>query len=104
MVQRYSSEQWEQMLTEYRNSSMTVKEWCQSKGIKESTLFYWMRRLKLNGDKKDSNTRWASVSISTNASSQSCITLTYGGFKIDINSGFDKNTLTDLLAVVIGLC
>jgi hypothetical protein len=47
---------------------------------------------------------WVSVSISTNARGQASITLTYGNFKIEINSGFDKNVLADILAVLIGLC
>lgn len=106
MVKRDNSEQFEQMLSDYRNSGMTSNAWCLSKGIKKSTLYYWMKRLKAKSSKTDINTKWAELSFPAHAltPSSSCITLKIGKFSLDIQSGFEKSALENVLEVVMQLC
>ncbi len=41
MSQKYSEEQWEELLREYREGGMTAKARCKSKGVSENALYYW---------------------------------------------------------------
>lgn len=38
-------EQWSGKIAACRGSGMTVRAWCQERGISEKTYYYWQRRL-----------------------------------------------------------
>jgi orotate phosphoribosyltransferase-like protein len=99
-----NSQQWEQLVSDYRNSGMTAKAWCEAKKIKMNTLKYWIAKLKVNDKKVDSNIKWATVPFSGHPSTPSPITLKISDFKIEIEQGFDKAVLAELLSVVMKLC
>lgn len=46
MSQKYSEEQWEELLREYREGGMTAKARCKSKGVSENALYYWQKKLR----------------------------------------------------------
>ena len=102
MLKKENLEQLKQMLSDYRNSGMTSEAWCLSKGIKRSTLYYWMKRLKT----KNEDTKWASLPLPNyqGTPGSSSITLRLGEFRLEIESGFEKSVLADVLSVVIQLC
>ncbi len=39
-------EQWQEVISQWRESGQTQKEFCRARDIKLSTLHYWMKRLK----------------------------------------------------------
>lgn len=48
-LQQYNAEQrtarWAEIITQCRNSGMSVKNWCEQEGIKLKTYYYWQRKL-----------------------------------------------------------
>jgi len=106
MAKKDNSEQWEHLLSDYRSSSMTANEWCQSNQVKRSIFYYWMRKLKTKSS-EDINTKWASIplpNVQVVALPSSPITLKIGDFSLEIESGFEKVALKDILSVAIQLC
>jgi transposase-like protein len=39
-------EQWQEVISQWRESGQTQKEFCRTRDIKLSTLHYWMKRVK----------------------------------------------------------
>lgn len=101
-----NSQQWEQLISDYRSSGMTGKAWCKEKGIKESTLYYWIKRAKNKSSKTESNTKWASLSLTEGfrKTSAAAITIKLRDFSLEIEPGFDKAALVDVLSIVMQLC
>jgi putative transposase len=46
MAAAYRLEQWSLAMQEKNASEMTVKAFCQAKGVSRNTYFYWQRRLR----------------------------------------------------------
>ena len=39
-------EQWIQLIKDQRSSGMSVKAWCQQTQIKETSYYYWLKRIR----------------------------------------------------------
>jgi hypothetical protein len=39
-------EQWQEVISQWRESGQTQKDFCRTRDIKLSTLHYWMKRVK----------------------------------------------------------
>ncbi len=104
MERKYSLQQWEQMLNDYEKSDLTVRQWCQSQGIAKSAFYYWMKRIKQNNNSIEANTQWATLSMPVHSPDKEPIILKYKDFSIEITDGYDKDLLTDVIAVVMQLC
>jgi len=104
MGQKYSEEQWEELLREYREGSMTAKAWCKSKGVSENALYYWQKKLRDKISVKEKETQWALLSLSEDSKRPAPITLRYGEFRIEIEDKFNKTVLAEVLRVVMQLC
>jgi len=46
VAQQYRLSQWTQQIRECRSSGQTVTCWCAEHNIKETTYFYWLRRIR----------------------------------------------------------
>lgn len=103
MARKYTSEQWIGLLSDYQESNMSASDWCKSKGIQKSTLYYWMKKHKdLNTEIKEPTT-WVEVSLPSHKPTEnySAIFLKIGDFTLSVEPGFDKTTLQDVLGVVM---
>ena len=102
MAKKYTSEEWEQMLIDYKNSGMTAKAWCISRNIKERAMYYWRKRLNTVSKEPE----WGSLQLGNHLykTKSPTITLKIRDFKLEIACGFDKATLEDVLKVVMQLC
>ncbi len=47
VAQQYRLNQWTQRIREHRSSGQTVADWCAEHNIKESSYFYWLKRIRL---------------------------------------------------------
>ena len=43
---KFRMEQWIQLIQEQRSSGMSVKAWCQQTQIKETSYYYWLKRIR----------------------------------------------------------
>jgi len=46
VAQQYRLNQWARIIRECRSSGQTVKAWCTEHNIKQSSYFYWLRRVR----------------------------------------------------------
>lgn len=60
--ERFNNEQiWKSRMQEYRASGLTQHEWCEREGINHSGFRYWLRRLREEETKTD--TEWLKVCV-----------------------------------------
>ncbi|URN85234.1 IS66 family insertion sequence element accessory protein TnpA [Acetobacterium wieringae] len=43
---KFRMEQWTQLIQDQRSSGMTVKVWCQQNLVKETSYYYWLKRIR----------------------------------------------------------
>ena len=95
-----SREYWEQELSEYWDSGLTVQEYSELKELPYESVRRWIRRLKQERPgvaKVDFvEVKAPSVPISTGASG---IRLKFGGWEIELSSDFVPETLSEVLDV-----
>ena len=39
-------QEWMQLIRERNDSGMTIKEWCETKGLSENQYYYWLRKIR----------------------------------------------------------
>jgi hypothetical protein len=100
---------WKQRVEEYRQSGLSIRDWCRKNELKETTFKYWI--YKFNNSEQNSsgiNNDFAEVllppsNISNeviNESSAAMLTLSYGSYSIGIADGFNPVTLAELMKVL----
>lgn len=106
MVKKNKAEKWRQIISDYKSSGMTAKEWCLVNGVTKSALYNWMKKLKVESEEATINTKWATLTVPEPQQTFSApsITLKLKDFTLEIESGFDKAALGDILSVVMKLC
>ena len=41
-------QEWMELIKERNSSGMTIREWCQIKGLSENQYYYWLRKIRRN--------------------------------------------------------
>jgi len=130
MIARRTNEEWLVLYEQQRASGMTVKDWCETKGIKLPTMADRITRLRKMGLIKDSKpTRgknstgvkekekpkqtksrkpWvevkpAAVTFNDNDTSDENISVLIGDYKIKIRKGFEPEVLMEVCRVLVAL-
>ncbi|MBC2579088.1 IS66 family insertion sequence element accessory protein TnpA [Clostridium sp. DJ247] len=101
MRNRKSQEQWMVLVKEYKASGLNLTAWCKEKGISKSSIYPYLK--KFSSEAESSEQKWGLITISKSIET-SPISLKIGAVTLDIKSGFDKETLGDILSVVMKLC
>lgn len=83
---------WEEILAEYKGSGKSVREFCKDKGLHANT-FYLNR-------KKHRDTGFVEVQVQEHAFPIKPIILRFNDISIELQPGFCKNTLREILAVL----
>lgn len=96
--------EWQDRIAEYRASGLTKVAWCANAGYPVKRLQYWIARA--NKLARASEMRgWTRVEVadSTPASS-SGISLRVGIARIEVEPGFDKAVLGEVMRVAASIC
>lgn len=101
MYKRKSKEQWMTLVKDYETSGLNITAWCRAKGIRKSSFYQYIK--KIDKRTQPSEQKWGLITIPKNIGT-SLISLRVGAITLDINSGFDKETLADVLNVVMKQC
>src|SRR5580658_1109539 len=101
--------EWRELLADQRSSGMSVKEWCESEGIREHRYYYWRKRLSeptvSSAPASPAAPRWLPVALdSAPPSSPSLITLRVGRVLVEVSSGFNAGLLSSVLNVLEARC
>jgi len=105
--ERRTPEQWEEVVKDYEASDRSQRAFCAERGIGQSSLRYWKRRLEQGSGTEDApiakGTRLVPVKLVEDASAPAHSGLTVvtpGGVRVEIARGFDAPTLACVLATL----
>jgi transposase-like protein len=110
---------WRARVADYRASDLPVRKWCESNGVTDNQLRYWLGKIDEASPAPESSgpqsPAWTRVTIVEDASArafvdqesmlptQSQVSVRVGSATIDVRSGFDANLLSEVLRVVLVL-
>jgi hypothetical protein len=105
-------EQWRERIVDYRASGLSGARWCERTGQSIWQLRYWINRinkidsLSAGPDRTTASDGWARVELAAPKASATStgIRICMGSARIEVDAGFDKSALSEVLAVVASLC
>lgn len=92
---------WRQRLDDLAQSGLSVREWCQARGISKSQYTYWRRRIAEAEAAAPERATWLSIPAAASTASSS-LTLRIAGAQIDLQPGFDPDLLRSVVAALGG--
>jgi hypothetical protein len=103
---RRSRTEADELVAEFEASGLSRREFCQSRGLKVSTLDTYRRRRRQAQSEADGLPRWVAVEVrgtkqteAGTAASGVAVVLA-GGRRIEVGRGFDADTLAQLMSVL----
>ena len=100
---------WDKRITEYNKSDMTQRDWCRINGITVNQLKYWISKQVKPGESASSSIN-ASGFIPVDVSEEISIPknnkliLKIANVSIEIEPGYNKELLSDLLSTLKSIC
>lgn len=92
---------WRQRLADLSQSGLSVRQWCEQKGVTKSTYGYWRRKLALADAAETGGTDWLCVTSDPPVPTVSKgLTVEIAGASIPVQNGFDPALLR---AIVVAL-
>jgi transposase-like protein len=93
-------EDWQQLISEYKQSGLTVKAFCQKQGVSEALFYSWRKRVAA----EDQPAQFALVATNGMAprapALQPLQLVLAGGERLEIPSGTDEATLRTVLGLL----
>ncbi|WP_407306906.1 IS66 family insertion sequence element accessory protein TnpA [Desulfosporosinus sp. SB140] len=101
-------QRWRDRIKEYRQSGLSVKEWCLQNGLKNTSFHYWVKKFKIIERQDARDNTFAEVvllpegnnSTEETLSMKSEFSLSFGDYSISIPDGFNPITLAELVKVL----
>ena len=91
---------WSQKVSEFKTSGKSKEEWCKKQGISHRQFNYWLRQFPV----KEAPTQWMPVEIKVEANKPDTpLAVKIGAATVEVQPGFDKNHLSDVLKVLKSL-
>ncbi|WP_104370857.1 IS66 family insertion sequence element accessory protein TnpA [Desulfocucumis palustris] len=90
------------LVTECRDSGMTAKAWCETKGIEYRQYLGWATQV--NREAQPIPQQWADVTVAQAECVSDEIKLNCGKWTICVGIGFNPILLADVLRVVDSVC
>ena len=118
MTRAKGRKRWQVLLTDYYDSDLSTREWCEGNGVTDHQLRYWRRKI---GEAQPSAS-WAYVDLvddgitdATNllmspkdskstATREGGVCLRVGAACIEVQPGFDSGLLSGVLRVAVATC
>ena len=91
---------WHDRIIEFKQSGQTQVAFCSERGIQVKQLYYWLRKYKKEGNQKATlSGGWVSLDIKKplEHKSNSSLDIKIGKAVIEVNSGFDRILLAEVL-------
>ena len=96
--------EWRERIADYRTGGLTMIEWCEKTGYSIGQLKYWIT--KCNKLARNSEVGgWARVNV-VDSCQGSCagVTVRVGVARIEVEPGFDKAVLGEVMRVAASIC
>ena len=98
-------QQWKARIEAYRDSGLSVKEFCKQHNISTRQLYYWLRKETLK-EQTDNTVQWLPVSLSSkeDIALSDFLTVKVGPAVIEVRQGFNEELLLHVVKVLSTLC
>lgn len=111
---KFRLEQWTQLIQDQRSSGMSVKAWCQQTQIKETSYYYWLKRIRQQACSKeivatqlepDGPVTFAKLPISLGKTNRSpAMVINLPSASIEVMDGAAPETIEAVLLAMKVLC
>ena len=96
--------EWRERIEDYRTGELTMLEWCEKTGYSIGQLKYWITKCSKLARKPETS-GWARVEIvDSNSTAASKITVRVGVARIEVEPGFDRAILAEVMRVAASIC
>jgi hypothetical protein len=96
--------EWRERIVDYRTGGLTMIEWCGKTGYSIGQLKYWITKCNKLARKSEAS-EWARVEIvDSNSTAASKITVRVGVARIEVERGFDRTVLGEVMRVASSIC
>ena len=93
---------WRRLFEEWAGSGLSKATFCRQKGISQWGFYFWAKRLREQS--RAGRVAFARVEASSGGSAMGIVIRLSAGLAIELDSGFDEESLRRLLRVVAGPC
>ena len=94
------AKEWKTKISKFKKSSMTKEAWCEKNNISLRQFNYWFKQLQSNSSTKNTITQWLPVEVAEEKITASPISIKIGSASVEVNSGFDKQLLSEILTIL----
>jgi hypothetical protein len=95
-------EEWRERIEDYRTGGLTMIQWCEKTGYSMGQLKYWIAKCNKLARKSEAG-GFALVEI-VDSSSTAKITVRVGVARIEVERGFDRAILAEVMRVAASIC
>jgi len=68
-------------------------------------LRYWLNKIKTEENSRSNEEGWVTIAVNNSLETKvSPIVIKVGPFSVEIQPGFDRSTLTEVIAAIHGVC
>jgi len=101
MAKQEKQRLWEERIEAFLASGQSQRAWCQEQGLRANQLGYWLRKYKARMS-QSAGKRW--ISMESESHSHSGVSLRIGNIVLDIEPGFSRQVLVDVLHSLMNVC
>ena len=94
--------EWRRRIADYRAGDLTMLQWCEKTGYSIGQLKYWIAKCNKLARKSEAG-GWARVDV-VDSNSTAKITVHVGVARIEIERGFDRAVLGEVMCVAASIC
>jgi transposase-like protein len=103
MIDKKLGKLWERRFKEFESSGKTIVAWCKEHSVRENQFFYWRKKLRSDQAEPNQPVKWLPVDVDNSHEEEPAadsISIHIGKVTIEVNKGFDKQLLQDILKVL----
>lgn len=98
----YRKGRWAELIRQKQESEMTVQGFCDAKGLKVKTYYYWLRKLREEACRQAVVAVPASLEV--RAAESAGITLHAGDIRVEFGEGASPEAITAVICALQGRC
>ncbi len=88
---------WQERISSYQGSGLSIRDWCQEQGLPDHQLRYWLKKSLTGGNIKPVETsNWIAMGPNDPAPN-SGVSLRIGTVTLEVQRGFDPQVLLDVV-------
>ena len=94
--------EWRERIEDYRRGGLTMIQWCEKTGYSIGQLKYWIAKFNKLARESEAG-GWTRVNV-VDSNSTAKITVHVGVARIEVERGFDRAVLGEVMRVAASIC